>query len=175
MSVTFRKGDRVIVRTSRNTGVEGTVTWVSQSGLVQVHRDNHQPGGSWDYLPGELTKLVDAPVSLVGKRVKLTLGESVIVGTVSEERCSGVRVRPDGSSVGLNFATTVWTLEVLPEPIVLPTKQNALVEVGSKVYRFNGNKWFFAGNSSGGFLWPSSLKEDAERNPNNYRVIFPGE
>jgi len=165
------KGDRVIVNRGVFCGIEGTVTGYAGESLV-VHRDNHAPGGSWVYRPDYLTKIVDAPVSLAGKRVKLTLGESVVVGTVRTVQSAWMTVAFEGGTTTGSYNTQEWTYELLPEPIVLPTGKNALVEVGATAYHFDGNKWRFG---NGNFLWPSSLKEEAERRRDTYRVIFPGE
>lgn len=67
-------------------------------------------------------------------------------------------------------------LTVLPKPIVLPTKRNALIEIGSLV--------LIRGTRSAGYPWISSnfneysneeMTQWAKDKPEAYRVIFEGE
>lgn len=61
---------------------------------------------------------------------------------------------------------------VIPEPVVLPTKRNALIELEGAVLWFTGEVW----ESINEGWYPSELQKHLDARPQaNYRVIFEGE
>lgn len=174
----FQVGGRVRIHKpgTPNHGVEATVLKVLVDGCVSVHRDNQSEGSSWDYQPSRLIKL-DTPVSLAGKRVKLTLGESIVIGLLQSDRSAWYIVKVDGTNEESSYLKAVWTLEVLPEPIVLPKGKYALVMVtfgtsNKLMRRIDSHTW---AETNGHFEREEWVQRAADYNPEGYRVIFEGE
>lgn len=126
----------------------------------------------------ELTK-IDAPVSLAGKRVKLTQGESVVFATVEPYEGDDVELRAtiEGKRPVIGFSRKDWKVEVLPEPIVLPTGKYALVMVtfgtsNKLMRRIDSHTW---AETNGHFEREEWVQRAADYNPEGYRVIFEGE
>lgn len=100
----------------------------------------------------------------VGDHVKVEFEGKVV-------RINGHEVKVDG---GDNYHS--WhpdkAVAVIPEPIVLPTKRNALIELEGAVLWFTGEVW----ESINEGWYPSELQKHLDARPQaNYRVIFEGE
>ncbi len=169
----FQVGDKVVVRW-KNTdydGKKGKVFWVGNSGVDVIISGSNNP---LYFCNDYVTKIVDAPVSLVGKRVKLTLGDSVVVGTVRYVDAKWVTIIAEGGKFTVAYNVSEWTLEVLPEPIVLPTGKNAIVEFSNVRYVGDGGSfWEQVGGSS--IYGVAEFRKKAEKFRDTYRVIFEGE
>lgn len=111
----------------------------------------------------------------VGDRVKVEFEGTISglrAGWGSASNGVWVTTGTDGAEL-LAFEDSVT---VIPKPIVLPTKRNALIEIGSLV--------LIRGTRSAGYPWISSnfneysneeMTQWAKDKPEAYRVIFAGE
>lgn len=169
----FQVGDRVKV--VNNPKRSGTVArYLGQTGTIKTKSSNfdwHLEFGPFNEDELELA----IPAVKIGDHVKATRGESIIVGEVYGSYPEGVYVRLDGEPERNMALYTVdnWTIEVLPEPITLPTKRFALIGTGTATY-IRGNTGWTKAFFDAHILTPATLLEIVNRNPKSYRVIFPG-
>jgi hypothetical protein len=162
----FNKGDkvRVIGRYCDHKGALGFVDYIWPGSINYPYRVRISDGGAvFAYGDNDL-ELVE-PESLVGKLVKITVEGLVTTYYPSNEYA----IVDEKHGVLLNQPGVSY--EVLPDPVVLPTKQNALIRAGTGVYRLVGDRWF---DTSGAFFDTETVLMWA-RNNANYRVIFEGE
>jgi hypothetical protein len=191
----FKVGDRVRIARLIEPGLDGTGSnRVGTEFTIDELRNSdsrvaYGETDSGERVHGVYTYRLDkVDVSLSkGTRVKLTLGESVLLGEIVEDRYLGnyLRVQVDGDENGArNFDKAHWAVEVLLQPIVLPTRKNALIEIKRPTHMaistfryvphaYNKEPYWVSGNGS---MHPSSeLLELVEKYRDTYRVIFSGE
>lgn len=120
-------------------------------------------------------------------RIKLTLGENVLVGE-EVEPCDTTyySIMVDGYPASLSYSRKMgWQREVIAEPIVLPTKLNAVIEFEDEDGTVR--PWILTPSAHwndkiawcqpwcGGSLSVEGLEEIVADYPDHYRVIFEGE
>jgi hypothetical protein len=167
----FKKGDMVRV-TNVSVGryrQAGVISEIKPSAYLQIvveFRDDKKGGYHQDEL-----ELVE-PESLVGKLVKITR-TSTWEGRVDRETCDYIHLEGAAGFSKNPSGGVVQTVEVLPDPIVLPTKKNALIAVGraKSIMRLSlYGDWF---NTFGHIVKNEDILANAARE--GYRVIFEGE
>ena len=81
----------------------------------------------------------------IGDRVRVTCGESVVVGTVTDAWSRGVTVLPDGYTETNCFALDGWTVEVLSPPI--PDVVGTIVrDADGDAWQRDEDGWYRAGS-----------------------------
>lgn len=103
--------------------------------------------------------------------MRVTLGDSTVVGEVVFVGNSGVDVRPDGAEDANIFSTPPWTVDLLPEPVPA-----WMLEPGAVCQGVSGDAWqrFESGDwYSDGALPLSAVDLIAQRGPLTRLVPVP--
>jgi hypothetical protein len=183
----FQVGDKV--RVDFKPHYDDKSEWpVFESEIVAVNADHEVPYKVADTRPGKhpisLITVYESELELIeeekvvdGVRVKATLGDSVIYGRKETLYSGNTMVRVDGA-VGSIVLGKEWNVEVIPEPIVLPTGRYALIQARGAIYILTSDdQWVLAwvNTSQSVVRSPEEMLAYAGIEPERYRVIFAGE
>jgi len=184
---TFKVGDRVRTNKTvepKNRGKLGTLKVGGLYGNLAVLLDGLSDtllfSKSELELAPKLASSAETPTTpkatpQKGDKVRATLGESVIIGTVKDFSGNGGRyqlILPDAAPTHATMGLSLdeWSIEVIREPITLPTNWGAIVQVGNATYQLlHSAIWR---SSYGVNVSASGLTTIAETSP--YVVLFEG-
>jgi hypothetical protein len=184
----FQVGDKV--RVDFKPHYDDKSEWpVFESEIVAVNADHEVPYKVADTRPGQhpisLITVYEHELELIeeekvvdGVRVKATLGDSVIYGRrIDRGEDETIGVFPDGAKWHV-WLGPQWSIEVISEPIVLPTGRYALIQARGAIYILTSDdQWVLAwvNTSHSVVRSPEEMLAYANVEPERYRVIFEGE
>lgn len=175
---TFKVGDRVRLKAGQKgslyfkPGVVYTVGHVDPS-YCKSNLELIWPEGASIAYGGMFSERFDlVEESLVGKRVKVTIEATVLPPVYEQSNPNGIIKLERNGQLYLDDLKPEQ-IEVLPDPIVLPTAKNAVIEIGWFFYILphKGRRWVRVVDAS---LWKTeTLMKEAENL--GYRIVFEGE